>query len=135
MEHLPLPDEIILKILSYLSTFDLAKCVQVSKGLNKICEDKKFKQYHELKKLFKTSTLKLSPNDFIMLEITYQEAVKGITEALQQNGDKIKLVLEKEQERKLKNESHLFIVELHKVSSLKVLIKGGRPGCHLERPP
>ena len=89
----------------------------MSKGLNKICEDKKFKQYQELKKLFKTSTLKLTTNDFIMLEITHQEAVKGITEALKQKGDKIVLVLEKEQERKLKNESYLFTVELYKVSS------------------
>ena len=122
MENLPFPDEIILKILSYLSTFDLAKCVQVSKGLNKICKDKKFKQYHELKKLFKTSTLKLTTNDFIMLEITYEEAVKGVNNAseLWNNGigDKVELVLEKEQKRKLKNESHLFTVELHKVSFL-----------------
>ena len=119
MENLPFPDEIILKILSYLSTFDLAKCVQVSKGLNKICEDKKFQQYRQLKKLFKNSTLKLTANDFIMLHITHQEAVKGITEALKQNGDKIELVLEKEKERKLKNESHLFTVELCTVSFLK----------------
>ena len=124
MENLPFPDEIILKILCYLSAFDLAKCVQVSKRLNRICEDKTldktFQQYCQLKKLFKHSTLKLTANDFIMLDITRQEAVKGIKEALVQNGDKIELILEKDQERKLKNESHLFTVELHKVSSLKL---------------
>ena len=95
----------------------------MSKGLNKICEDKKFKQYQELKKLFKTSTLKLTANDFIMLEITRGEAIKGITKALEQNGNKIELVLEKEQKRKLKNESHLFTVELLTASYLKVLSK------------
>ena len=54
-----------------------------------------------------------------MFDITRQEAVKGIKEALEQNGDKIEFILEKDQERKLKNESHLFTIELHKVSSLK----------------
>ena len=52
MEKLPFPDEIILKILSYLNIFDLAKCAQVSKQLMNICEDKKFQQYHELKEIF-----------------------------------------------------------------------------------
>ena len=49
MENLPFPDEIILKILGYLSGFDLAKCAQVSKGLNRICEDRKLQHYHEWK--------------------------------------------------------------------------------------
>ena len=52
MENLPFPDEIILKILSYLNVFDFAKCAQVSKQLMNICEDKKFQQYHELKEIF-----------------------------------------------------------------------------------
>ena len=84
MENLPFPDEIMLKILGYLNIFDLAKCAQVSKQLMNICEDKEFQQYHELKKMFKNSTLKLTANDFIMVNITHQEAVNGIKEALKQ---------------------------------------------------
>ena len=72
MENLPFPDEIILKILCYLNIFDLAKCAQVSKRLMNICEDKKFQQYCEMKKIFKNSTLKLTTNDFIMVDITQQ---------------------------------------------------------------
>ena len=113
-KNLPFPEEIILKILSYLNIFDLAKCAQVSKQLMNICEDKEFQQYHELKKTFKNSTLKLTGNDFIMVDITHQEAVKGIKEALKQNGNKIELVLE--QERKFENGSRLFTVELYGVS-------------------
>ena len=111
------PDEIILKILSYLNIFDLAKCAQVSKQLMNICEDKEF-QYCELKKIFKNSTLKLTDNDFITVDITHQEAVKGIKEALKRNGNKIELVME--QERKFENGSRLFAVELYGVSSLKL---------------
>ena len=117
MENLPFPDEIVLKILSYLNIFDLAKCAQVSKQLKNICEDKEFQQYHEMKKIFKNSTLKLTGNDFIMVDITHQEAVKGIKEALKQNGNKIVLILE--QEREFENGSRLFTVELYGVSSLK----------------
>ena len=116
-ENLPFPEEIILKILNYLNIFDLAKCAQVSKQLMNICEDKEFQQYHELKKMFKNSTLKLTGNDFIMVDITHQEAVKGIKEALKQNGNKIELIFE--QERKFENGSRLFTVELYGVSSLK----------------
>ena len=39
MDNMPFPDEIILKILSYLNIFDLAKCAQVSKQMMNICED------------------------------------------------------------------------------------------------
>ena len=118
MENLPFPDEIVLKILSYLNIFDLAKCAQVSKRLMNICEDKEFHQYHKMKKIFKKSTLKLTGNDFIMVDITHQEAVKGIKEALKWNGNKIELVME--QERKFENGSRLFAVELYGVSSLKL---------------
>ena len=121
MENLPFPDEIILKILCYLNIFDLAKCAQVTKRLMNICEDKKFQQYRQLKKIFKHSTLKLTANDFIMLEITHQEAVKGITEALEQNGDKIELVLEKEQERKFKNESHVLNPSARNRNEFKII--------------
>ena len=118
MENLPFPDEIVLKILSYLNIFDLAKCAQVSKQLMNICEDKEFHQYHKIKKIFKNSTLKLTDNDFITVDITHQEAVKGIKEALKRNGNKIELVME--QERKFENGSRLFAVELYGVSSLKL---------------
>ena len=117
MENLPFPDEIVLKILSYLNIFDLAKCAQVSKQLMNICEDKEFHQYHKIKKIFKNSTLKLTGNDFITVDITHQEAVKGIKEALKQNGNKIEFILE--QEREFENGSRLFTVELYGVSSLK----------------
>ena len=40
MENLPFPDEIILKILSYLSLGELIQCARVSKRLNALCEDK-----------------------------------------------------------------------------------------------
>ena len=108
------PDEIILKILSYLSIFDLAKCAQVSKQLMMICEDKKFEQYCELKKIFKNSTLKLTANDFIMVDISHQEAIRGIEKAFQKNKYKIELVLEREQ--KFENGSGLFTAQLYGVS-------------------
>ena len=114
MENLPFPDEIILKILGYLNIFDLAKCAQVSKQLINICEDKKFQQYCELKKIFKNSTLKLTANDYIMVDITHQEAIKKIEEALQQNEYKIELVLE--QEGKFDNGSSLYTAQLYPVS-------------------
>ena len=79
-----------------------------------ICEDKKFQQYCEMKKIFKNSTLKLTTNDFIMVDITQQEAIKGINEALQQNEYKIELVLE--QEGKFENGSSLYTVQLYGVS-------------------
>ena len=116
MENLPFPDEIILKILSYLNIFDLAKCVQASKQLMNICKDKKFRRYCELKKIFKNSTLKLTANDFIMVDITLQEAVKGIEEALQQNEYKIELILE--QDGKFENGSSLYTVQLYRVSKI-----------------
>ena len=114
MENLPFPDEIILKILNYLSIFDLAKCDQVSKQLMNICEDKKFQQYCKLKKIFKNSTLKLTANDFIMVDITHQEAIRGIEKAFQKNKYKIELVLEREQ--KFENGSRLFTAQLYGVS-------------------
>ena len=40
MENLSFPDEIVLKILSYLSLGELIQCARVSKRLNAICEDK-----------------------------------------------------------------------------------------------
>ena len=95
MENLPFPDEIILNILSCLSIFDLSKCAQVCKGLNKICEDKEFQQYRELKKLFKNSNLKLTRNDSIMVNITDEEATKNINKALELNGNKIELILKR----------------------------------------
>ena len=116
MENLPFPDEIMLKILGYLNIFDLAKCAQVSKQLMNICEDKEF-QYCELKKIFKNSTLKLASNDFIMVGVSHQDAVKAIKEALKQNRIKIELVLERQQ--KFENGSHLFTVELYGVSSFQ----------------
>ena len=122
MENLPFPDEIILKILCYLNIFDLAKCAQVSKRLMNICEDKKFKHYCELKMIFKNSTLKLTANDFIMVNISQQEAIDRIKKAYSWNGNiigtqKIELVLEREEN--FENGSHLFSVELHGVSFLK----------------
>ena len=117
MENLPFPDEIILNILSYLNIFDLAKCAQTSKQLMNICEDKKFQQYCELKKIFKNSTLKLSTNDVIMVDITNQEAVKRIKEALQHNEYKIELVLE--QEGKFENGSSLYTAQLYGVREIR----------------
>ena len=40
MESLPFPDEIILKILGYLSLGQLIQCARASKMLNNICEDR-----------------------------------------------------------------------------------------------
>ena len=40
MENLPFPDEIVLKILNYLSLGELIQCAKVSKRLNALCEDK-----------------------------------------------------------------------------------------------
>ena len=124
MENLPFPDEIMLKILGYLNILDLAKCAQVSKQLMNICEDKEFQQYCELKKIFKNSTLKLASNDFIMVGVSHQDAVKAIKEALNQNGNKIeleedgrKLELIMERKGQFNNGSRLFTVELHKVIS------------------
>ena len=39
-ENLPFPDEILLKIISYLNVIDLRRFAQVSKKLQKICMDK-----------------------------------------------------------------------------------------------
>ena len=109
MEIVSFPDEIILNILSYLNIFDLATCARASKQLMIICKDKKFQQYRELKKTFKNSTLKLTANDFLMVDITHQEALK-------QNGNKMKL-----SEQKFKDGSSLFTVMhgCNEVSSFK----------------
>ena len=114
MENLPFPDEIMLKILGYLNIFDLAKCAEVSKQLTNICEDKEF-QYGELKKIFKNSTLKLATNDFIMVGVSYQDAVKAIKEALKQNGRKLELIMERKGQ--FDNGSCVFSVELYGVNS------------------
>ena len=39
IENIRFPDEIGLKILSYLGLSDLIQCARVSKRLNKICKD------------------------------------------------------------------------------------------------
>ena len=121
MENLPFPDEIMLKILGYLNIFDLAKCAQVSKQLMNICEDKEFQQYCELKKIFKNSTLKLAGNDFIMVGVSHQDAVKAIKEALKQNGRKLELIMERKGQ--FDNGSRLFIAELYKVNSFFLSIR------------
>ena len=119
MENLPFSDEIILKILTYLSGFDIAKCAQASKGLKRICEDKEFQQYHDLKKLFKHSNLKLAGNDYIMVNITHEEAVKNINKALGQNGNKIELILQQTFDRqKYISDFRLFTIEIYRVSTL-----------------
>ena len=43
MESLPFPDEIVLKILGYLSLSQLIQCARVSKRLKNICEDRSLK--------------------------------------------------------------------------------------------
>ena len=43
MESLPFPDEIVLKILGYLSLRQLIQCARVSKRLKNICEDHSLK--------------------------------------------------------------------------------------------
>ena len=45
MENLPLPDEILLKILGYLNLGDLIECSKVSKRLKGVCMDKTL-SYH-----------------------------------------------------------------------------------------
>ena len=40
MESLPFPDEIVLKILGYLSVGQLIQCARVSKRWNNICKDR-----------------------------------------------------------------------------------------------
>ena len=39
MENLPLPNEIVLQILGYLSLGEIIQCARVSKRLNSICKD------------------------------------------------------------------------------------------------
>ena len=39
MENLPFPDEIVLKILDYLSLGEIIQCARVCKSLNTICKD------------------------------------------------------------------------------------------------
>ena len=39
MENLPLPNEIVLQILSYLNLGELIQCARVSKRFNSICKD------------------------------------------------------------------------------------------------
>ena len=39
MENLPLPNEIVLQILGYLSLGELIQCARVSKRFNSICKD------------------------------------------------------------------------------------------------
>ena len=39
MENLPLPNEIVLQILGYLSLGELIQCAKVSKRFNSICKD------------------------------------------------------------------------------------------------
>ena len=39
MENLPLPNEVILQILGYLSLGELIQCARVSKHFNSICKD------------------------------------------------------------------------------------------------
>ena len=121
MENLPFPDEIVLKILGFLNIFDLAKCAQVSKQLKNICEDKEFQQYHEMKKIFKNSTLKLAFNDFIMVGVSYQDAFKAIKEALKQNGRKLELIMERKGQ--FDNGSCVFSVELYGVNFFFVKLK------------
>jgi hypothetical protein len=120
MENLPFPDEIVLKILGYLNVFDLSKCAQVSKQLMNICEDKEFK-YCELKKIFKNSNLKLASNDFIMVGVSHQDAVKAIKEALKQNGLKLELIMERKGQ--FDNGSRLFSAELYQVNSFSLSIR------------
>ena len=48
LENFPLPDEIVLKIFSYLSVYDLAKCSQVSKRWKNICHDNQL-GYNQIK--------------------------------------------------------------------------------------
>ena len=43
MESLPFPDEIVLKILGYLSLSQLIQCARLSKRLKNICEDRSLK--------------------------------------------------------------------------------------------
>ena len=88
METLPFPDEIILKILSYLCVFDLVKCARVSKRLLKICLDKKFqkelKEYRILKTLFKCCT-KPKNNLYESLDIVPLSPISKTIEILYQN--------------------------------------------------
>ena len=49
MENLPLPDEILLKIFSYLSFKDIGSCSQVCKRTHEICHDKSLKYNSYLK--------------------------------------------------------------------------------------
>ena len=127
MEKLPFPDEIILNILSNLNIFDLATCARTSKQLMIICKDKKFQQYLELKKTFKNSTLNLSANDFLIVNITNQECINGFREALKQKGKKIKVLMD---EQKFEDGSRLFTV--YEVSSFKAgaiqLLRGQEEG-------
>ena len=71
LENLPLPNEIVLKILSYLDIVDLRNCVQVSKRLRSICFDKsllyeKALKYRNLK--YGTIQCPLCQNGFELLE-------------------------------------------------------------------
>ena len=57
MENLPLPNEIVLQILGYLSLGELIQCARVSKRLSKICEDKSL-SYRSNMQVMKDLTMK-----------------------------------------------------------------------------
>ena len=50
MENLQLPNEIVLKILGYLSFGELIQCAKVSKRFNAICKDKSLSYSKEILK-------------------------------------------------------------------------------------
>ena len=66
MENLPLPDEIIVQILGYLSLGELIQCATVSKSFNTICKD---------------SSLRYRSNMLVIKDLTVKDR-KSIIDAL-----------------------------------------------------
>ena len=58
MENLPLPNEVILQILGYLSLGELIQCARVSKHFNSICKDNSL-TYSSSMSLMKDLTLRV----------------------------------------------------------------------------
>ena len=50
-----LPQEVWLKIFSYLKIFDLGKCSQVCKWMNGICQDRSLK-YNAIREIYQTTS-------------------------------------------------------------------------------
>ena len=117
MENLPLPNEIVFQIISYLSITDLGHCAQVSKRLRDISTSQINKEKTDdgfLKRLKKTPNLKLSDAEMLFWSWTYLSDRHLSKDIIKQAGNKVTLIVKKSSSSK--NGSDLILVELLKVS-------------------